>query len=63
MSGPWPVSGACPWCGEAMEVLLDGPADTAERVEDCAVCCQPVVVRIEASPGEDPRVVLSREGR
>lgn len=37
----------CPYCGEAVEVGLDpGSGATQEYVEDCAVCCQPWIVRV-----------------
>lgn len=63
MSGLWPLSAPCPWCGETVEVLLDGPADTAERVEDCAVCCQPIVVRVEIAAEGQLALRLLPEGR
>lgn len=42
---------ACPWCGEPGEALIDacefatydGRHDAASWVEDCAVCCRPIV--------------------
>jgi hypothetical protein len=41
----------CPYCGEAVELLLD-PAggDLQEYVEDCEVCCRPW--RVEVSYDE-----------
>lgn len=34
----------CPWCGEALEWVLDSTADSC-YVEDCYVCCRPCLVR------------------
>lgn len=37
----------CPWCGERFEALVDASAGTAEYVEDCAVCCRPIVFHLD----------------
>lgn len=31
-----------PYCGEPIEVLLDGSVDEQEYIEDCQVCCRPI---------------------
>lgn len=32
----------CPYCGEALEVLID-PGDADQQyIEDCQVCCKPI---------------------
>ena len=37
---------ACPYCGETLEVLID-PQDVGhEYIEDCQVCCKPIVFTI-----------------
>jgi hypothetical protein len=36
---------ACPYCGELLELLIDGSAGSEEYVEDCEVCCNPMTVR------------------
>jgi hypothetical protein len=34
----------CPYCGEGIEVLVD-PGDAGTTyVEDCQVCCRPIVL-------------------
>ncbi len=42
---------SCPYCGEVISVLLDGSVDAQEYIEDCQVCCCPIVfhVRITVS--------------
>ncbi len=41
-----PVS--CPYCGESRELSVDpGGGGTQEYVEDCEVCCQPWLVRVQ----------------
>ena len=36
----------CPYCGEAIEVLLNPEDVGGEYVEDCQVCCRPIVLDI-----------------
>jgi hypothetical protein len=36
----------CPYCGEAIEILID-PQDAGDQyVEDCQVCCRPITFNI-----------------
>jgi hypothetical protein len=37
----------CPYCGEALELVVDASAGTQHYVEDCAVCCRPMEVAVE----------------
>lgn len=34
----------CPYCGERIDILLDGSVACQEYIEDCSVCCRPMVV-------------------
>jgi hypothetical protein len=36
----------CPWCGSPIALVVDCSGGSQEYVEDCAVCCQPMVVRV-----------------
>lgn len=42
----------CPCCGEEIEVLVDGSVDQQTYVEDCSVCCRPIVFTVVAEDGE-----------
>ncbi|SFQ05165.1 CPXCG motif-containing cysteine-rich protein [Pseudomonas borbori] len=33
----------CPYCGESAETLLDLSAGDQQYIEDCPVCCRPIV--------------------
>lgn len=33
---------SCPYCGEAITVLIDGSVPHQEYIEDCQVCCRPI---------------------
>lgn len=56
------VSIDCPWCGERFDTLADGSAGDAEYVEDCQVCCRPVVLRLLVDDDGDVQVRATREG-
>jgi sarcosine oxidase delta subunit len=36
----------CPYCGEAVELVIDTSAGAADYVEDCPVCCRPMQVDV-----------------
>ena len=42
----------CPYCWESIEVLVDCYVNRQEYVEDCSVCCRPIVITVVSSPGE-----------
>ena len=44
----------CPSCGEEIVVPVDASAgEEQEYVEDCPVCCAPVLLQIRVSPDGD----------
>jgi hypothetical protein len=52
MDGVQPETIACPYCGEEIEVLVDCSAGQQEYVEDCSVCCRPILLHIEVEDGD-----------
>ena len=34
---------SCPYCGEDIEVLIDQQEAGHQYIEDCQVCCKPIV--------------------
>lgn len=46
------VALTCPVCNAPISVLVDGSAGSQSYIEDCEVCCRPLVIR----------VVVSRQG-
>ena len=36
----------CPFCGEGFVTLVDASAGTQHYVEDCQICCNPIVFSI-----------------
>lgn len=52
---------SCPYCGEEVEVQVDGVGPSLERyVEDCPVCCRPWTVTVSRED-EEVFVTLSRD--
>jgi hypothetical protein len=36
----------CPYCGEPISIIIDHSLGEQEYVEDCQVCCRPMVISI-----------------
>ncbi|PLW83853.1 CPXCG motif-containing cysteine-rich protein [Kineobactrum sediminis] len=36
----------CPYCGEPLEVLIDQQEAGNQYIEDCQVCCRPIVFNL-----------------
>jgi len=49
----------CPYCWEQIKLLVDCSVDDQEYIEDCSVCCRPIVFSIIAFEGE----LISIHGR
>ncbi len=54
------TAGTCPYCGEAITVVLDLSVDEQDYIEDCEVCCQPMRVICTAASGELENLSLDR---
>ena len=51
----------CPYCGEAVEIVLDPPSRTEQNyVEDCEVCCNPWQVTVRYDQTGVAEVQLER---
>lgn len=42
----------CPYCNETISLVLDLSAGSQEYIEDCSVCCQPIIVRYDCDDGQ-----------
>jgi hypothetical protein len=52
---------SCPCCGEAIDVLID-PQDVGEQyIEDCQVCCKPIIFNVEVDYAGDVFVSVRDE--
>ena len=53
----------CPYCWESIEITLDLSVDEQQQVEDCSVCCRPIVIRYRAEDGELAELEAHAENR
>ena len=51
----------CPYCGETISVLIDGSLPEQEYVEDCQVCCRPIIVTVSIDADGDALVAVRAE--
>lgn len=51
----------CPYCGERIEILLDGSVEFQEYFEDCDVCCKPIFVTVNVGQAGDISVNVRDE--
>ena len=51
----------CPYCDAAITVLVDGSVASQSYVEDCEVCCRPIVLDVAVDPDGEVRVLPSIE--
>lgn len=42
---------SCPYCGEPIDVLIDHQEVGHEYIEDCQVCCRPIVFNVQVDAG------------
>ena len=53
----------CPYCWETINVLIDCSVETQEYIEDCQVCCRPIVFDVLVDDdGRSTVTVSSDEG-
>ena len=52
---------SCPYCGEPITILVDGSLPEQNYVEDCQVCCRPIVLDVSVDVDGDVLVSASNE--
>jgi hypothetical protein len=52
---------ACPYCGEMIEVLIDPQEMGQTYIEDCQVCCKPIIFDITEDASGDVAVSVQSE--
>ena len=52
---------SCPYCGEAISVLIDDSLSEQSYVEDCQVCCRPIVLTVNVDVDGDVAVQARSE--
>ncbi|MCK5355581.1 MAG: CPXCG motif-containing cysteine-rich protein, partial [Methyloprofundus sp.] len=51
----------CPYCGETIDLLIDESEAEQNYIEDCQVCCQPIVVDITINSAGELSLILRSE--
>ena len=51
----------CPYCGESLDVLVDMSEAGQSYVEDCQVCCRPIVFDVAVDFDGDASVSVHHE--
>ena len=52
---------SCPYCGEAIEILVDDSQPEQNYVEDCQVCCRPIILDVSVDADGDTVVSVRSE--
>lgn len=55
------VTVSCPYCGERIDVAVDTSAGEQEYIEDCQVCCRPMVVSAWIDDDGQARAMVTAE--
>lgn len=55
------VSVVCPFCGEVNELVIDKSVSLQEYIEDCTVCCHPMLLRITVDDAGGIALVVRAE--
>ena len=51
----------CPYCGELINVLLDPSVTHQNYIEDCQVCCRPIIFDVTVDQDGDALVSVKSE--
>lgn len=52
---------SCPYCGEAVELLIDDSAGNQDYFEDCSVCCRPIRIQLNVDFEGDCQLLILRD--
>ncbi|NIS91419.1 MAG: CPXCG motif-containing cysteine-rich protein [Woeseiaceae bacterium] len=52
---------SCPYCGESISVLIDDSLPEQNYIEDCQVCCRPIVFDVAVDHEGDVLLTVRAE--
>ncbi len=55
------ITQSCPWCSAEISLEIDTTFADQEYIEDCSVCCAPIVVKVSVPEMGQPEVELHRD--
>lgn len=53
----------CPYCGESITVLINNEEIGQEYIEDCQVCCKPIIFSLSESTCGDLSISVRDENQ
>ena len=56
-----PAETQCPYCGERLTLVIDCSAGAQSYVEDCQVCCRPMLVFVAIGNDGLPHIEARRD--
>ncbi|HIG65831.1 MAG TPA: CPXCG motif-containing cysteine-rich protein [Methyloprofundus sp.] len=51
----------CPYCGESIDLLIDPSGMQQNYIEDCQVCCQPIIIDVTVTHEGEISLFLLQE--
>jgi hypothetical protein len=51
----------CPYCWQSIGVLIDCSVESQEYIEDCQVCCRPIVFDVIVDDDGHPTVSVNSD--
>ena len=51
----------CPYCSQQIEVLIDCSVKMQKYVEDCEVCCRPILISIKLDENNEINIEARQE--
>jgi hypothetical protein len=51
----------CPYCWESIEILIDLSVESQRYVEDCHVCCRPIIISYQSIDGQLTEIAAEME--
>ena len=51
----------CPYCGEPIQLLVDCSIPEQEYIEDCQVCCRPILIGAQIDAAGIPAITVRNE--
>ncbi|MCK5120681.1 MAG: CPXCG motif-containing cysteine-rich protein [Methylococcales bacterium] len=53
----------CPYCGEIIDILIDGSEPHQNYIEDCQVCCRPITFDVTVETEDEVTVLVFNENQ
>jgi len=51
----------CPFCGETINILIDCSVPDQQYIEDCQVCCSPILIGVTVDSDQQIESVTVRQ--